>query len=241
MTPAESRLDRGATESMIRFDNVTKRYSGGFEGLSHVGFHIASGEMVFLTGHSGAGKSTLLKLVALLERCSQGQVHVGGRNLARVTRRQIPLHRRQVGMIFQDHRLLMDRTVFDNVSMPLVVAGVGHQETSRRVRAALDKVGLLSKEKAFPITLSGGEQQRVGIARAVVSRPPVVLADEPTGNLDPDLSREIMDLFVQFNQVGVTLLVATHDIHLIGNMGKRVLTLDRARLVRDSAETRALG
>jgi cell division transport system ATP-binding protein len=226
---------------MIRFDDVTKRYSGGFEGLSHVGFHIAPGEMVFLTGHSGAGKSTLLKLVALLERCSQGQVHVGGRNLARVTRRQIPLHRRQVGMIFQDHRLLMDRTVFDNVSMPLVVAGVGHQETSRRVRAALDKVGLLSKEKAFPITLSGGEQQRVGIARAVVSRPPVVLADEPTGNLDPDLSREIMDLFVQFNQVGVTLLVATHDIHLIGNMGKRVLTLDRARLVGDSAETRALG
>ncbi len=226
---------------MIRFDDVTKRYSGGFEGLSHVGFHIAPGEMVFLTGHSGAGKSTLLKLVALLERCSQGQVHVGGRNLARVTRRQVPLHRRQVGMIFQDHRLLMDRTVFDNVSMPLVVAGVGHQETSRRVRAALDKVGLLSKEKAFPITLSGGEQQRVGIARAVVSRPPVVLADEPTGNLDPDLSREIMDLFVQFNQVGVTLLVATHDIHLIGNMGKRVLTLDRARLVGDSAETRALG
>ncbi len=219
---------------MIRFDEVTKRYPGGYEGLSRVSFHIVPGEMVFLTGHSGAGKSTLLKLVGLLERCSLGQVHVGGRNLARVTRRQVAFHRRQVGMIFQDHRLLMDRTVFDNVSMPLVVAGVGHQETGRRVRAALDKVGLLSKEKAFPITLSGGEQQRVGIARAVVSKPPVVLADEPTGNLDPDLSREIMALFVQFSQVGVTLLIATHDIQLVGQMGKRVLTLDRARLVRDS-------
>jgi len=221
---------------MIRFDEVTKRYPGGYEGLSRVSFHIGAGEMVFLTGHSGAGKSTLLKLIGLLERCSLGQVHVGGRNLARVTRRQVPLHRRQVGMIFQDHRLLMDRSVFDNVAMPLVVTGVGHQETGRRVRAALAKVGLLNKEKAFPITLSGGEQQRVGIARAVVSKPPVVLADEPTGNLDPELSCEIMDLFVQLNQVGVTLLIASHDIQLIAQIGKRMLSLDRGRLVRDSAE-----
>jgi cell division transport system ATP-binding protein len=223
---------------MIRFDNVTKRYPGGHEGLRQVGFHVAAGEMVFLTGHSGAGKSTLLKLIGLIERCSRGQVHVGGRNLARIKRRDIPFHRRQVGMIFQSHRLLMDRTVFDNVALPLVVAGLGHQETGRRVRAALDKVGLLRKEKAFPITLSGGEQQRVGIARAVVSRPPVVLADEPTGNLDPDLSREIMELFVQFNQVGVTLMVASHDIELISGMGKRILRLDQGQLTGDTAEAR---
>jgi cell division transport system ATP-binding protein len=220
---------------MIRFDNVTKRYPGGHEGLRQVSFHVAPGELVFLTGHSGAGKSTLLKLIGLIERCSRGQVHVGGRNLARIRRREIPFHRRQVGMIFQDHRLLMDRTVFDNVALPLVVAGLGHQEIGRRVRAALDKVGLLRKEKAFPITLSGGEQQRVGIARAVVSRPPVVLADEPTGNLDPDLSREIMDLFVQFNQVGVTLLVASHDVELIARLGRRILRLDRGELTGDSA------
>jgi cell division transport system ATP-binding protein len=223
---------------MIRFDNVTKRYPGGHEGLRQVGFHVAAGEMVFLTGHSGAGKSTLLKLIGLIERCSRGQVHVGGRNLARIKPREVPFHRRQVGMIFQSHRLLMDRTVFDNVALPLVVAGLGHQETGRRVRAALDKVGLLRKEKAFPVTLSGGEQQRVGIARAVVSRPPVVLADEPTGNLDPDLSREIMELFVQFNQVGVTLMVASHDIELISGMGKRILRLDQGQLTGDTAEAR---
>ncbi|MGD8308168.1 MAG: cell division ATP-binding protein FtsE [Chromatiales bacterium] len=223
---------------MIRFDNVTKRYPGGHEGLRQVGFHVAAGEMVFLTGHSGAGKSTLLKLIGLIERCSRGQVHVGGRNLARIKPREVPFHRRQVGMIFQSHRLLMDRTVFDNVALPLVVAGLGHQETGRRVRAALDKVGLLRKEKAFPVTLSGGEQQRVGIARAVVSRPPVVLADEPTGNLDPGLSREIMELFVQFNQVGVTLMVASHDIELISGMGKRILRLDQGQLTGDTAEAR---
>ncbi len=164
---------------MIHFDNVTKRYPGGHEGLSNVSFHIEPGEMVFLTGHSGAGKSTLLKLIGLLERSTRGQVRVGERNLTRLKRRHIPYHRRDVGMIFQDHRLLHDRTVFDNIAMPLVVAGLGHQEIGRRVRAALDKVGLLSKERVYPITLSGGEQQRVGIARAVVSKPPLVLADEP--------------------------------------------------------------
>lgn len=220
---------------MIHFDNVTKRYPGGHEGLSNVSFHIDPGEMVFLTGHSGAGKSTLLKLIGLLERSTRGQVRVAGRNLTRLSRNQIPYHRREVGMIFQDHRLLYDRTVFDNVAMPLVVAGLGHIEIGRRVRAALDKVGLLSKEKNLPITLSGGEQQRVGIARAVVSKPPVVLADEPTGNLDPTLSREIMDLFEQFNDVGVTLLIATHDLNLISRMNRRILVLEKSRLARDSA------
>lgn len=220
---------------MISFDNVSKRYPGGHEGLSNVSFHIDPGEMVFLTGHSGAGKSTLLKLIGLLERSTRGQVRVGERNLTRLKKRQIPFHRRQVGMIFQDHRLLYDRTVFDNVAMPLVVAGLGHAETGRRVRAALDKVGLLNKEKTYPITLSGGEQQRVGIARAVVSKPPVVLADEPTGNLDPDLSREIMELFEQFNQVGVTLLIASHDHDLVMRMRKRILTLSQGRLARDLA------
>ena len=218
---------------MISFDNVSKRYPGGYEGLSNVSFHVDPGEMVFLTGHSGAGKSTLLKLIGLLERSTRGQVRVAERNLTRLKRRQIPFHRRQVGMIFQDHRLLYDRTVFDNVAMPLVVAGLGHAETGRRVRAALDKVGLLKKEKTRPITLSGGEQQRVGIARAVVSKPPVVLADEPTGNLDPDLSHEIMQLFEQFNQVGVTLLIATHDHDLVARMKKRILTLSQGRLARD--------
>ncbi|MGD8588699.1 MAG: cell division ATP-binding protein FtsE [Chromatiales bacterium] len=218
---------------MIRFDNVSKRYPGGHSGLSNVSFRIEAEEMVFLTGHSGAGKSTLLKLIGLLERSSGGQVHVNGRNLTRLKPRQIPYHRREVGMIFQDHRLLYDRTVFDNVALPLVVAGLGHKEIGRRVRAALDKVGLLSKERAAPVALSGGEQQRVGIARAVVSRPPLVLADEPTGNLDPELSREIMQLFYQFNQVGVTLLVASHNIDLITRMGMRIMTLSNGQLIDD--------
>ncbi|MET0088950.1 MAG: cell division ATP-binding protein FtsE [Candidatus Thiodiazotropha sp.] len=219
---------------MIHFDNVSKRYPGGHTGLSHVNLRIDADEMVFLTGHSGAGKSTLLKLIGLLERSSAGQVHVNGRNLTRLKNRQIPYHRREVGMIFQDHRLLFDRTVFDNVALPLVVSGLGHKEIGRRVRAALDKVGLLHKERAAPVTLSGGEQQRVGIARAVVSKPPLVLADEPTGNLDPELSQEIMDLFSDFNRVGVTLLIASHDIALIRGMNKRILTLSNGALVADS-------
>jgi cell division transport system ATP-binding protein len=220
---------------MIHLDNVTKRYPGGHEGLRNVNLHIESGEMVFLTGHSGAGKSTMLRLLGLLEHSTRGQVRVGGRNLGRLKGRQISYHRRDVGMIFQDYRLLMDRTVFDNVALPLIAAGVGYSEVGRRVRAALDKVGLLNREKAFPISLSGGEQQRVGIARAVVNRPPLVLADEPTGNLDPALSKEIMDLFVQFNQVGVTLLIATHDIDLISRMGRRILTLSKGELMGDTA------
>ncbi|MGD1982281.1 MAG: cell division ATP-binding protein FtsE [Chromatiaceae bacterium] len=224
---------------MIRFDNVAKRYPNGHEGLSAVDLHLEPGEMAFVTGHSGAGKSTLLRLIGLLERASRGQVWVNGRNLNKLKARDIPYHRREVGMIFQDHRLLHDRTVFDNVALPMVVAGLKHAEINRRVRAALDKVGLLTKERVFPITLSGGEQQRVGIARALVSKPPVLLADEPTGNLDPQLSREIMDLFVQFNQVGVTLLVATHDIDLIQRFGKRIIQLRHGRVSGDSGERQA--
>ena len=219
---------------MIRFEHVTKRYPESGEALSDLSLEIAAGEMAFLTGHSGAGKSTLLRLIGLLERPSRGQVMVNGRNLGRLPQRKIPYHRRDVGMIFQDHRLLTDRTVFDNVALPLVVAGLGHKEVGRRVRAALDQVGLLGKEKAFPVTLSGGEQQRVGIARAVVARPPLVLADEPTGNLDPDLSREIMGLFERFNQVGVTLLIASHDLALIASLSYRTFTLSAGRLKSDS-------
>ncbi len=220
---------------MIQFDNVSKRYPASSSGLSEVSFRMRAGEMAFLTGHSGAGKSTLLKLIGLLERASRGQVWVNRHNLNRLKARDIPYLRREVGMIFQDHRLLHDRTVFDNVALPLVVAGLGHQEIRRRVSAALDKVNLLNKQKVLPITLSGGEQQRVGIARAVVSKPPVLLADEPTGNLDPELSQEIMNLFLQFNQVGVTLLIASHDIELINRMDKRILTLGEGRLIRDSS------
>jgi cell division transport system ATP-binding protein len=219
---------------MICFENVSKSYPGSQGGLQEVSFQMEAGEMAFLTGHSGAGKSTLLKLIGLLERANRGQVWVSGHNLGRLTSREVPLFRRQVGVIFQDHRLLEDRTVFDNVALPLVVTGQGRHEIRRRVQAALDKVGLLNKAKALPVTLSGGEQQRVGIARAVVSRPPVVLADEPTGNLDPELSLEIMDLFMQFNQVGVTLLIATHDLTLVEGLSRRVLTLREGRLVGDS-------
>lgn len=218
---------------MIKFDNVSKRYPGGHEALSAVSFHIKPGEMVFLTGHSGAGKSSLLKLIAVIEKASRGNVIVDGQNLNRLNSRQIPALRRKIGVVFQDHNLLFDRTVYDNVALPLIIAGYHQGEVGRRVRAALDKVGLLGKERAMPITLSGGEQQRVGIARAVVNRPPVLLADEPTGNLDPELSREIMALFEQFNQVGVSVLIATHDHDLIASMDHRLLTLKSGRLARD--------
>ncbi|NVZ09964.1 cell division ATP-binding protein FtsE [Allochromatium humboldtianum] len=219
---------------MIRFQNVFKRYPERGEALSAIDFEIQTGEMVFLTGHSGAGKSTLLRLIGLLERPSRGQVLVNGRNLGTLPRREIPQHRRQVGMIFQDHRLLPDRTIFDNVALPLVVTGVHPKEIGRRVRAALDQVGLLKRERATPMALSGGEQQRVGIARALVGRPPVLLADEPTGNLDPDLSREIFELFERFKYVGVTLLIATHDFSLVSDLRHRTLTLDEGRLTRDT-------
>jgi len=219
---------------VIQFNDVSKRYPNRHEALSHVSFELPAGEMGFVTGRSGAGKSTLLRLIALIERNSQGQIIVGGQNLGRLRRRRIPYYRRGIGFIFQDHRLLLDRTVFDNVALPLVIAGHRHQEVGRRVRAALDQVGLLSKERLYPVTLSGGEQQRVGIARAVVNRPPVLLGDEPTGNLDPELSRDIMELFQRFNQVGVTVLIATHDVGLIRTMTHRILTLKEGRLVNNS-------
>lgn len=218
---------------MIEFHNVSKRYAGGHEALSGVSLQVDEREMVFLTGHSGAGKSTLMKLIMLIERPSQGQVVIGGRNLNRLRSAQIPYHRRQVGVVFQNHQLLFDRTVFDNIALPLQIAGYHSREVGRRVRAALDKVSLLDKEKANPITLSGGEQQRVGIARAVVNKPAVLLADEPTGNLDPELSADIMNLFRQFNEVGVTVLIASHDIGLIRSLQHRVLTLDQGQLVHD--------
>lgn len=218
---------------MIEFHNVSKRYPNGYEALTGVTLQVDEGEMVFLTGHSGAGKSTLMKLIMLIERPSQGQVVIGGRNLNRLRSSQIPFHRRQVGVVFQNHQLLFDRSVFDNVALPLQIAGVHPREIGRRVRAALDKVGLLERERVNPITLSGGEQQRVGIARAVVNKPPVLLADEPTGNLDPDLSADIMQLFREFNQVGVTVLIASHDWSLIRSMGARVLTLEQGQLIHD--------
>jgi len=215
---------------MIRFDNVSKRYPGGFEALNNVSFELETGAMAFVTGHSGAGKSTLLKLIALIERTTRGQIHVNGQNVTNISRRRIPFIRRKIGFIFQDHNLLFDRTVFDNVALPLIIAGYRHQEIGRRVRAALDKLGLLSKERMYPITLSGGEQQRVGIARAVVNKPLLLLADEPTGNLDPALSLEIMELFELFNQVGVTVLIASHDVGLIDRLGYPVIALDHGRL-----------
>ena len=217
---------------MIKFDNVSKRYPGGFEALSNVSLELEAGAMAFVTGHSGAGKSTLLKLVALLERSTRGQLFLDGENLSRTPKRRIPYIRRKIGMIFQNYRLLFDRTVFDNVALPLVIAGYRHQDIGRRVRAALDKVGLLDRERAFPIMLSGGEQQRVGIARAVVNKPPLLLADEPTGNLDPELSLDIMQLFEQFNQVGVTVLIASHDLSLISTMPYVHISLHQGRLVR---------
>lgn len=216
---------------MIRFDNVSKRYPEGRDALQAVSFHLPAGAMAFLTGHSGAGKSTLLKLIALLERTTRGQLFLDGENLSRTRSRRIPFVRRKIGMIFQNYRLLFDRTVFDNVALPLVIAGHRHQDIGRRVRAALDKVGLLDKERALPITLSGGEQQRVGIARAVVNKPPLLLADEPTGNLDPDLSRDIMRLFEEFNRVGVTVLIASHDLDLISRLGHPQLQLHQGQLI----------
>ncbi len=222
---------------MIRFDNATKRYSEGHEALSCVSFDLNEGEMSFLTGHSGAGKSTLLKLIACIERPTRGQVVVNGINISKLRKGKIPYLRRNIGIIFQNHQLLFDRTVFDNVALPLVIQGLPHREIGRRVRAALDKVNLLNKEKLYPVTLSGGEQQRVGIARAVVHKPPIILADEPTGNLDPELSAEIMQLFEQFNQVGVCILIASHDIDLINSMDKRIITLQQGKIIFDGGGT----
>ncbi len=218
---------------LIRFEQVAKRYPGGNQALTDIDFELGQGEMAFLTGHSGAGKSTLLRLLALLERPSRGRILMDSRNLSKVSRRKLPYLRRRIGMIFQDHRLLSDRRVFDNVALPLMIAGVPYREIRRRVRAALDKVGLLAKERAYPPMLSGGQQQRVGIARAIVNKPPVMLADEPTGNLDPALSEELMRLFVSFNELGVSVLVASHDLELIRRLGQRVLVLRDGQLIDD--------
>ena len=218
---------------MIRFDAVSKRYPGGLEALRSVNFELNAGEMAFLTGHSGAGKSTLLKLLMLMERPTAGTVLVNGKNLNRLPASQIPYYRRKVGVVFQNHQLLFDRTVFENIALPLQVSGFPAAEIPRRVRAALDSVGLLEKEKQNPITLSGGEQQRVGIARAVVHKPRILLADEPTGNLDPELSSEIMALFRRFQELGVAVLIATHDIELINRMSLRIMRLHQGEMIDD--------
>lgn len=215
---------------MIRFEKVSKAYLGGRQALQGVNFHLRPGEMTFLTGHSGAGKSTLLKLICGIERPSDGQIWFNGHNISRLKNREVPFLRRQIGMIFQDHHLLMDRTIYDNIAMPLVIAGASDEDIRRRVSAALDKVGLLHKAKSFPVQLSGGEQQRVGIARAVVNKPSVLLADEPTGNLDDQLSEDILRLFEEFNRVGVTVLMATHDMGLINRRSYNVMTLNQGRL-----------
>jgi len=215
---------------MLVFDHVSKRYPNGYEALSDVSFTVEAGAFVFLTGPSGAGKSTLLKLINGVERSSRGQVHVAGQNISRLPARKIPGLRQGIGVVFQNHQLLFDRPVYDNVALPLFIAGMKPAEIGRRVRAALSKVGLTGREGDWPETLSGGEQQRVGIARAVVHRPPILLADEPTGNLDPDLGREIMSLFLQFSQLGVTVLIATHDLELVESMPARRLQLQDGRI-----------
>ena len=218
---------------MIKFDRVSKRYPNGKDALRRINFELPAGQLTFLTGHSGAGKSTLLKLIMMIERPTQGQVFVEGQNLNGFSTRQVPFLRRKIGMVHQNHQLLFDRSVFDNVALPLVIAGFARADIGKRVRAALDKVGLLNKEKLNPIMLSGGEQQRVGIARAVVNKPALLLADEPTGNLDPQLSADIMRLFEEFNRIGTTVLVASHDLALIARLRHRVLRLHEGRLISD--------
>lgn len=215
---------------MIELIGVSKRFDNGREALSNLSLSLPKGSLTFLTGHSGAGKSTLLKLLLRMELPTRGQVMVGGANIAQMPRRAVPRYRQRIGVVFQDHMLLSDRSVFDNVAIPLVIGGYREADRARRVRAALSRVGLLDKERQLPTQLSAGEQQRVGIARAVVNRPAVLLADEPTGNLDPELSREIMGLFHLFQQVGVTVLIATHDLELVESFGDRVVLLADGRL-----------
>lgn len=216
--------------AIISFSQVSKRYPGGFEALKSISFAVEPGEMLFLTGHSGAGKTTLLKLIAAIERANHGTVLVGGQNLSVMRAAAIPYLRRNLGLVFQGQKLLYDRSVFDNVMLPLVVTGQPYREAARRARAALDKVGLLERERANPVTLSGGEQQRLCIARAIVNRPALLLADEPTASLDAAYADEIMEMFGAFNRVGVTVLVATHDRQLIAKWHTRVMTLDHGRL-----------
>jgi cell division transport system ATP-binding protein len=219
---------------MITFDNVAKRYPNGREALAGVTFTIQPGEFVFLTGRSGAGKSSVLKLIALHERPSRGTVTVSGQNTGKIKAGRIPAFRRAIGVVFQDHKLLVDRPIYDNVALPLVVAGTPLKEVDRRVRAALDQVGLLGRERSSPLELSVGEQQRVGIARAVISKPQLLIADEPTGNLDPALSVEVMRVFKRFQEVGVTVVIASHDPHLVEKFGQREIVLDAGRIVSDT-------
>jgi cell division transport system ATP-binding protein len=216
---------------MIKFTQVYKRYPGGHEALKNLSFDIAEGEMVYLTGHSGAGKSTLLKLVAAIERPTSGSTIVRGQNTKSIKPGALPFLRRNLGLVFQDHKLLFDRNAFDNVILPLHICGFDHRESAKRVRAALDKVGLLKREKTNPIALSGGEQQRLCIARAIVNRPSILLADEPTGNLDAEYSGEIMNIFKSFHQVGVTLLISTHDESILRQFPARSLALKAGGLV----------
>ncbi|WP_269531126.1 cell division ATP-binding protein FtsE [Chitinimonas sp. BJYL2] len=214
---------------MIQFNQVTKRYPGGYEALKNLSFQIETGELVFLAGHSGAGKSTLLRLIAGIDRPTAGSVVVNGQNLAAIRRGAVPFVRRHIGLIFQDHKILFDRSVFDNVMLPLQIVGYDPREAARRVRAALDKVGLLGREKMNPVSLSGGEQQRLCIARAVVHRPAILLADEPTGNLDRAYALDIMELFKSFHQVGVTIVISAHDETLMADYGRRILRLSKGQ------------
>jgi cell division transport system ATP-binding protein len=217
---------------MISVSQVDKRYPGGFEALRDVSLTIADREMVLITGHSGAGKTTLLKLMAAIERPTRGTVLINGQNVGALGRRAIPYLRRRLGLIFEDHKLLFDRNAFDNVMLPLEIVGFDPREAARRVRAALDKVGLLQREKALPVTLSGGEQQRLAIARAIVHRPAILLADDPTGNLDAAHARELGELFHSFHQVGVTVVIATHDAHLAHGLASRTITLQSGRILQ---------
>ena len=218
---------------MIKLERVSKRYDNGNQALSELSLDIPQGSMVFLTGHSGAGKSTLLRLLMMLERPTRGRIVVNGRDLASLPERMVPAVRQGIGMIFQDHKLLTNKTVFDNVALPLLIAGLRYPDIKKKVRAALKKVGLDERETAWPLALSGGEQQRVGVARAIVGMPPILLADEPTGNLDPELSWELFGLFYELNQRGMTILIASHDLELVRRTRQRVLVLSGGRLVDD--------
>ena len=222
---------------MIQFNSVNMQYQDGHVALKNINLYLEKGSMAFITGRSGAGKTSLLRLIALVERHYRGQIIINGQNLSRIKKKFVPYYRRSIGFIWQDHNLLCDRTVFDNVALPLIVSGKSHTETSKRVRAVLDKVGLLSKEKANPMTLSAGEQQRVGIARAIVHRPILLLADEPTGNLDPALSLDTMRLFERFNQFGTTVLIASHDLNIIEKIHKRIIILREGRIATHFGDT----
>jgi cell division transport system ATP-binding protein len=224
--------------TQVEFHHVSKRFENGQEALVDVTVSFSEGSMAFLTGHSGAGKSTFLKLLLCLDRPTRGQILVNGVNVTQMSGERLATYRQHLGAVFQDHHLLGHRSVYDNVALPLRITGMREKEIARRVRAALSRVSLLDKERLYPRYLSTGEQQRVGIARAVVTRPKVLLADEPTGNLDPELSRDIMKLFEQFNQVGTTVIVASHDRDLIESMGRRIIELDRGAIVRDGLNVR---